>query len=37
MVLGSKRDLSQEIESAKFTDDGAENQDSNMVGNLSIS
>jgi hypothetical protein len=34
MALGSKRDLSLEIESGKFTDDGAENQDSDMVGNL---
>jgi len=34
MTLGSKRDLSQETESGKFTEGGAENQDSDMVGNL---
>jgi len=34
VALGSKRDLSQEIEGGKFTDGGAENQDSDMVGNL---
>jgi hypothetical protein len=37
MALGSKRDLSQEIESGKCPDYGAENQDSNKVRNLLIS
>ena len=37
MALGSRRGLFQEIESGKFTDDSAENQDSNMVVNLLIS
>ena len=37
MALGSKRDLSEETERCKFTFDGAEKQDSNVVGNLLIS